>query len=165
MLVSEIMRLEARRDSELELLPSLVALSEDAMESSQKTMEVFGDDVGRKMIYYILKDHVWLRDDNSMMRFICKEFWAYLFGKSIDRLQANNKGVFLLYDHNFKWLVRSCPEDSADYLEGAERYNTLIFSFVQGLIKGGMQGTGFEKEIEVEVAIEEENVKFTINIT
>ena len=40
----------------------------------------------------------------DVVKFICREFWAELHGgKAIDKLQTNNKGVFVLQDFNFRW--------------------------------------------------------------
>lgn len=40
------------------------------------------------------------------VKFLCKEFWGLLFGKSIDNLKTNHRGVYVLHDHTFAWIAR-----------------------------------------------------------
>mmetsp|Transcript_24408 Transcript_24408/g.96840 ORF Transcript_24408/g.96840 Transcript_24408/m.96840 type:complete len:118 (+) Transcript_24408:357-710(+) len=40
------------------------------------------------------------------MKLICKELWSCVFGKHVDKLQTNHRGVFVLKDLNFRWLNR-----------------------------------------------------------
>ena len=165
LLISEIIRIQSSGSADTDMTSSLNTLDDGQMAAVKRKMKTLGNEIGRKSIYYILKDHIWLKEENSILRFICKEFWCYYFGKFVDRLQANNRGIFLLYDYNFKWLARVGEGDSEGNVQAARRYNQAVFSFVAGLIKGGMTGIGFEKKLKVEITKEEDSVKFTITIS
>ena len=40
----------------------------------------------------------------DVIKFICKDYWIALFGKQVDKLQTNHRGVFVLKDYDFLWL-------------------------------------------------------------
>jgi hypothetical protein len=40
------------------------------------------------------------------VKFLCKEVWVQLFGKQIDKLQTNHRGVFVLKDLELPWLTK-----------------------------------------------------------
>ena len=40
----------------------------------------------------------------------------------------------------------------------------MIFFFTSGMIKGGMRGIGFEKKMKIEAEIEDDSVKFKVEI-
>ena len=39
-----------------------------------------------------------------MVLWTCKEFWQETFGKRVDNLKTNNRGVYVLTDVAFKWM-------------------------------------------------------------
>ena len=47
-------------------------------------------------------------DPLEVMKFLCKELWFGMFGKQVDKLQTNHRGVFVLKDFQFRWLS-GCP--------------------------------------------------------
>lgn len=40
----------------------------------------------------------------DVVKFVCREFWQEMHLKAVDKLQTNNKGVFVLQDFNYRWL-------------------------------------------------------------
>lgn len=40
----------------------------------------------------------------DVVKFVCREFWQELHLKAVDKLQTNNKGVFVLQDFSYRWL-------------------------------------------------------------
>ena len=71
------------------------------------------------------------------VKFLCKEFWTEVFRKQIDKLQTNHRGVFVLKDHELKWL-RRLPPDEESARVGAIR----ILAFPCGLIRGALACLG-----------------------
>jgi len=71
------------------------------------------------------------------VKFLCKEFWMEVFRKQIDKLQTNHRGVFVLKDHELRWLRRLPPED-----ETARVAAIKLLAFPCGLIRGALSNLG-----------------------
>lgn len=67
------------------------------------------------------------------VKFLCKEFWSEVFRKQIDKLQTNHRGVFVLRDHEFKWLKRLPNDDEASRVAAIK-----LLAFPCGLIRGAL---------------------------
>lgn len=81
------------------------------------------------------------------MKFICTEFWKYIFSKPVDNLRTNNSGTFIFNDDGFKFIARVSNHDmeSKEYKEKVACYEI----FVVGLIKGGLHNLGFDTGLQV----------------
>jgi hypothetical protein len=76
-----------------------------------KVSHKLGVDAGKRIASRLTFDVAHLSDAKDVMKFLCKEFWSYVYGQQASRLQANKKGVFVVYDSNFppiQTLARSC---------------------------------------------------------
>jgi hypothetical protein len=71
------------------------------------------------------------------VKFLCKEFWTEVFRKQIDKLQTNHRGVFVLKDHELRWL-RRLPSDD----ERARVAAIKLLAFPCGLIRGALNNLG-----------------------
>ena len=71
------------------------------------------------------------------VKFLCKEFWMEVFRKQIDKLQTNHRGVFVLKDHELRWL-RRLPSDD----ERARVAAIKLLAFPCGLIRGALANLG-----------------------
>jgi hypothetical protein len=71
------------------------------------------------------------------VKFLCKEFWMEVFRKQIDKLQTNHRGVFVLKDHELRWL-RRLPSDD----ERARVAAIKLLAFPCGLIRGALANFG-----------------------
>jgi len=40
----------------------------------------------------------------DVVKFVCRELWQEVHLKTVDKLQTNNRGVFVLQDFNYRWL-------------------------------------------------------------
>ncbi|KAL3808282.1 hypothetical protein ACHAXA_001171 [Cyclostephanos tholiformis] len=76
------------------------------------------------------------------VKFLCKEFWTEVFRKQIDKLQTNHRGVFVLKDHELRWLRRLPPD-----VEGARVGAIRILAFPCGLIRGALACLGLSGAI------------------
>jgi len=101
----------------------------------------------------------------DVVKFLCKELWTTIFGKQIDKLQTNHKGVFVLHDNLFSWM-RQMEVDyrDDDSIERAKNYLMLPC----GLIRGALSNLGIKSTVHAEfsalptcffnIAIQEERV-------
>jgi len=71
------------------------------------------------------------------VKFLCKEVWANVFGKQIDKLQTNHRGVFVLKDLDLKWLS-SFPSGT----ELARVKAIQLLAFPCGIIRGCLADLG-----------------------
>lgn len=73
------------------------------------------------------------------VKFLCKEFWTEVFRKQIDKLQTNHRGIFVLKDHQLRWLRRFPTED-----ERARVAAIKMLAFPCGLIRGALHNLGIQ---------------------
>lgn len=72
-------------------------------------IEQLGFQVGQRLLERILLAQMpesRILEQIDSVKFLCKEFWGLLFGKSIDNLKTNHRGVYVLHDHTFAWISR-----------------------------------------------------------
>lgn len=80
-----------------------------------------------------------------MVKFICKDFWAAVYKKQIDGLRTNNRGVYVLEDKQFRFLMPLSA--SHQYLDLAPRY----VAFTCGMIRGALANLGITVVVTSEV--------------
>jgi hypothetical protein len=83
-------------------------------------------------------------DPLDLMKFLCKEFWQVIFRKKIDKLQTNHRGIFVLYDKEFKWLEKYVVEEDP-------RTQAMIF-FSCGLVRGALANGGVPSLVSAELS-------------
>jgi hypothetical protein len=88
-----------------------------AKEMAAAKMERMGYSVGYRLCERLSQNRTFSASgkDESMVaaaaqleavKFLCKEIWMEVFRKQIDKLQTNHRGVFVLKDHELRWLTR-----------------------------------------------------------
>lgn len=70
------------------------------------------------------------------VKFLCKEVWVGIFGKQIDKLQTNHRGVFVLKDLDLAWLQGFHAE------EGSRTAAIQLLAFPCGIIRGTLADLG-----------------------
>jgi hypothetical protein len=87
------------------------------------------------------------------VKFLCKEFWTEVFRKQIDKLQTNHRGVFVLKDHDLKWL-RRLPSDD----ETARVTAIKLLAFPCGLIRGALSNLGIAAVVSCDFLADGKNM-------
>ena len=59
-----------------------------------------------------------------MVLWTCKEFWQEVFGKRVDNLKTNNRGVYVLTDTAFVWMAGLRPIGATEEEGGRTRRAT-----------------------------------------
>ena len=117
-------------------------------------LEKFGENLGRNINERVSVDLLekFIRDKEKQdirnleyIKFICKEFWIYVFGKAIDRLQTNHKGTFFLTDSNFKFLSRI-----KDKKDEAKAYLLFSLKFIKSLVRGALSAFSLDADVNME---------------
>ena len=81
------------------------------VEWRHKKVEAMGFFVGSRIMAHCARNRERKADTLSTVKFICKDFWTDIFHKSVDKLQTNHRGVYVLHDFNFKLLQRLWPSE------------------------------------------------------
>lgn len=120
-----------------------------ASEMSAAKLERIGYGVGYRLTERLAQHKTWnslISQDPAAqtaaqqleaVKFLCKEIWQSIFGKQIDKLQTNHRGVFVLKDLNMKWLS-SFPSGS----EISRVKAIQLLAFPCGFIRGCLSDLG-----------------------
>jgi len=82
----------------------------------------------------------------NIIKFLCREIWSAVFGSSVERLQTNNSGMYVLHHSaHFPLLTMSHPEGDTDIAALAH----LLFPC--GLIKGFLGAFGVDACVDARV--------------
>ncbi|KAJ1493247.1 NO signaling/Golgi transport ligand-binding domain-containing protein [Baffinella frigidus] len=103
----------------------------------ERDLENVGFNVGQKLAERYSRDRPIFADDLQAITFLCKDFWTEVYGKQMDKLRTNHKGVFELQDH-------LAPEANAG--EAAKRYLLLPC----GMIRGALAALGILATVRAE---------------
>lgn len=121
-------------------------------------LDKIGFQVGWRLAERYSKDQLWLHEHLDVIKFICKGFWTELFKKPIDKLQTNYKGIYVLHDNEFKWILRLDPATSADpKAVSMAPFPTpldvarLHTSYAAGLLRGALQNLGMRVSVRAEL--------------
>lgn len=87
-------------------------------------------------------------DALDVMKFVCKELWFGVFGKQIDKLQTNHRGMFVLKDFQFRWLSRvSCGAE-----DEKNEYTARLLLFACGVVRGALANLGVVAQVTASAA-------------
>jgi len=115
-------------------------------------LEAIGVRVGRQLVERIIVDRARFGDHLEVIKFVCKEFWAELYQKQIDNLKTNHRGVFVLQDNRFRWLLRLGPEAAgpakAQVVEAAAKH---LF-FPCGIVRGALSSLGVNSTVTADAS-------------
>ncbi|XP_006627648.1 trafficking protein particle complex subunit 6B, like [Lepisosteus oculatus] len=109
-------------------------------------LERMGFRVGQGLIERFTKDTPSFKDDLDLMKFLCKDFWIYVFRKQIDNLRTNHQGTYVLQDNKFRLLTQL--SNGKQYLEEAPKY----LAYTCGMVRGALSNLGVESVVTAEVS-------------
>uniref|UniRef100_A0A0N4ZYL3 Trafficking protein particle complex subunit 6B n=1 Tax=Parastrongyloides trichosuri TaxID=131310 RepID=A0A0N4ZYL3_PARTI len=73
--------------------------------SVETRLEAIGFRIGQTICEKVAKDTNRLSSSLETMKFICRDFWSYVFSKQADNLKTNNQGIFVIFDNKFAFLI------------------------------------------------------------
>ncbi|ORZ39454.1 transport protein particle component, partial [Catenaria anguillulae PL171] len=138
----------------LELVPTLERSTQSTAAAGDREavyfkLEMLGYNVGQRLVERLAKDHARFKDTLDVVKFICKEFWTCVFGKQVDNLKTNHRGVYVLQDNQFAWFRgASGPGSAAETTQAMAPY----LWFPCGLIRGALAGLGLSTVVMAESA-------------
>lgn len=127
---------------------------------SSETIELHGFEVGHRLVEKVIATRTLAADHLEAIKFLCKDFWSIIFGKQIDKLQTNHRGVFVLKDYACRWLSRySCIDDAI-----ASAKVLRLLQFPCGLLRGALANLGLRAIVTTEVPSCRPACSFSIQI-
>jgi len=146
---------------QMALEQTTAAPSTAQLQHASRKVEAIGFQVGVRLVERYTRDRARFTDTLEIIKFLCKEFWMEVYRKQIDKLQTNNRGVYMLQDNAHPVLARCSP--SAPRQATAKQLAALHIKFPSGLIRGALSGLGVVASVSAEVS-ELPKCQFTIKI-
>ncbi|KAJ1445992.1 NO signaling/Golgi transport ligand-binding domain-containing protein [Pelagophyceae sp. CCMP2097] len=109
-------------------------------------IEAHGYEVGYRFVERVSEGRALATDHLEAVKFLCKDVWNEVFGKQIDKLQTNHRGVFVLKDYAFRWLARVSSHDDALVSATAAR----LLQFPAGVLRGALANIGIRATVNAE---------------
>lgn len=136
-----------------------------AAEMAAAKLERMGYAVGYRFTERLAQNKTWNAVPNQDMaaavaaqqleavKFLCKEVWMEIFGKQIDKLQTNHRGVFVLRDLDLTWLQRF-PAGT----EHARVTAIRLLAFPCGLVRGCLSNLGIPAVVSCDFLADGQNM-------
>ncbi|GBG29219.1 Trafficking protein particle complex subunit 6B [Hondaea fermentalgiana] len=110
-------------------------------------LEMLGFGIGHRFVERFTRTHAKFTNTLEVVKFLCKDLWLAMFGKQVDKLQTNHKGVFVLHDNKCAW-VSSVDIDYSDE-ESLEQAKKFLIAPC-GLIRGALSNLGIKCTVRAE---------------
>lgn len=87
----------------------------------------------------------------DLIKFICKDLFLYVYGKQIDNLRTNHRGIFVLQSHSFPPLstLSGCSASPSNAASEAAKAHLI---FHQALVQGALARLGMPCTVTAESA-------------
>ena len=87
-----------------------------------------------------------------MVLWTCKEFWQEVFGKRVDNLKTNNRGVYVLTDTAFVWMagLRPIGATEEEGMSTMRSYAESYGRFAGGVVRGALESLGLRCAVSAE---------------
>ena len=105
----------------------------EAMVSAR--LESIGFHVGASLAENLSRERAKLPETLDVLKFICKELWTTIWGKQVDNLRTNHRGVYVLQDNAFKPLSRVSTSRGA---QETTKEIKLFLAYPVGIVRGAL---------------------------
>ncbi|SPO29417.1 related to TRS33 - subunit of the transport protein particle complex [Ustilago trichophora] len=96
-------------------------------------LEAIGYHVGYHTTENLARDRARFTDTLDVLKFICKEVWTTVWGKQVDNLRTNHRGVYVLHDNQFQPLRHVSTAQGAQVTAREAR---VFLAYPVGIVKG-----------------------------
>ncbi|KAG5982207.1 hypothetical protein E4U55_002190 [Claviceps digitariae] len=83
----------------------------------------------------------------DVIKFLCKDLWSLVFGKNIDNLKTNHRGVYVLTDNAFRPFSRMSTDAGGQALVRAQPF----LWFPCGIVRGALAALGITATVQAEI--------------
>ncbi|KAG9252761.1 transport protein particle component [Emericellopsis atlantica] len=123
------------------------ANDDEPTDAVRHKLETTGYRVGQGLVERFSKDRPRFNDTLDVIKFLCKDLWSLVFGKNIDNLKTNHRGVYVLTDSVFRPFSRMSTEAGGQAIVRAQPY----LWFPCGIVKGALAALGIDATVQAEV--------------
>lgn len=119
---------------------------EEALDAVKHRLDTAGYRVGQGLVERFSRDRPRFNDTLDVIKFLCKDLWSLVFGKNIDNLKTNHRGVYVLTDNNFRPFSRMSTEAGGQAVVRAQPF----LWFPCGIVRGALAALGIDATVNAE---------------
>ncbi|CAG7566297.1 uncharacterized protein FIESC28_10204 [Fusarium coffeatum] len=120
---------------------------EEDMDAVHYRLEMLGYRVGQGLVERFSRDRPRFNDTLDVIKFLCKDLWTLVFGKNIDNLKTNHRGVYVLTDNVFRPFSRMSTEAGGHAIVRAQPF----LWFPCGIVRGALAALGINTSVQAEI--------------
>ncbi|CAM1510333.1 Fc.00g006680.m01.CDS01 [Cosmosporella sp. VM-42] len=120
---------------------------DEEMDAVHYRLEMLGYRVGQGLVERFSRDRPRFNDTLDVIKFLCKDLWSLVFGKNIDNLKTNHRGVYVLTDNVFRPFSRMSTEAGGQAIVRAQPF----LWFPCGVVKGALAALGINATVQAEI--------------
>jgi hypothetical protein len=121
---------------------------EEELDAVHYRLDMLGYRVGQGLVERFSRDRPRFNDTLDVIKFICKDLWSLVFGKNIDNLKTNHRGVYVLTDNAFRPFSRMSTEAGGQAVVRAQPF----LWFPCGIVRGALAALGIMATVQAEVS-------------
>ncbi|GJN68240.1 trafficking protein particle complex subunit 33 [Purpureocillium lilacinum] len=120
---------------------------EEELDAVHFRLESLGYRVGQGLVERFSRDRPRFNDTLDVIKFLCKDLWSLVFGKNIDNLKTNHRGVYVLTDNVFRPFSRMSTEAGGQAVVRAQPF----LWFPCGIVRGALAALGITATVQAEI--------------
>ncbi|TQV92334.1 hypothetical protein V2A60_007023 [Cordyceps javanica] len=120
---------------------------DEEQDAAHYRLETLGYRVGQGLVERFSRDRPRLNDTLDVIKFLCKDLWSLVFGKNIDNLKTNHRGVYVLTDNVFRPFSRMSTVAGGQAVVRAQPF----LWFPCGIVRGALAALGINAEVHAEI--------------
>ncbi|KAL6364871.1 hypothetical protein LRP88_00844 [Fusarium phalaenopsidis] len=127
---------------------------EEDLDAVHHRLEMLGYRVGQGLVERFSRDRPRFNDTLDVIKFLCKDLWTLVFGKNIDNLKTNHRGVYVLTDNVFRPFSRMSTEAGGQAIVRAQPVRPPPSSFLWfpcGIVRGALAALGINTTVQAEI--------------
>ncbi|KAJ3473655.1 hypothetical protein NLG97_g10195 [Lecanicillium saksenae] len=120
---------------------------DEELDAVHYRLETLGYRVGQGLVERFSRDRPRLNDTLDVIKFLCKDLWSLVFGKNIDNLKTNHRGVYVLTDNVFRPFSRMSTVAGGQAVVRAQPF----LWFPCGIVRGALAALGINASVHAEI--------------
>jgi hypothetical protein len=119
---------------------------DEERDAVHRRLEALGYRVGQGVVERFSRDRPRFHDTLDVIKFLCKDVWLLAFGKQVDNLKTNHRGVYVLTDTHFRPISRMSTEPGGQAVVRAKPF----LCYPAGIVRGALAALGITATVQAE---------------